>query len=103
MAYTYEELRRKGLTDLREIAKDTVQGYSQLNKDHLLKEICKAMNIDMHAHHEVVGINKSSIKAHIKELKAKRDAAIEAGNHAELKNVRRAIHRMKRRIHKATV
>jgi len=41
MAYTYHELKEKTVQDLREIAKtvekhDAVQGYSQMNKDHLL-------------------------------------------------------------------
>ncbi|MEW6127415.1 MAG: hypothetical protein AB1757_10275 [Acidobacteriota bacterium] len=103
MAYTYEELKPKTLAELRDIGKDIVQGYSQMNKEHLLREICKALNIDMHAHHQVVGINKTDIKSHIKELKAKRDEVIAEGNHTELKKVRRAIHRLKRQIHKSTV
>ena len=51
--------------------------------------LCKALNIDMHEHHDVVGIDKASIKSRIKELKKKRDAAIVAHDHAQLKNARR--------------
>jgi hypothetical protein len=51
----------------------------------------------------VVGIDKSSVKARIRELKTQRAAAIEAHDHAQLKTVRRTIHRLKRQIHKATV
>ena len=40
MAYTYEELKGKTVQELREIAKDVkhdaVQGFSQMNKEHLL-------------------------------------------------------------------
>jgi hypothetical protein len=57
----------------------------------------------MHAHHEVVGIDKASIKSRIKELKDRRNSAIAAHDHAQLKAVRRRIHRLKRQIHKATV
>jgi hypothetical protein len=50
-----------------------------------------------------VGIDKASIKSRIKELKGRRTSAIAAHDHAQLKAVRRRIHRLKRQIHKATV
>ena len=53
--------------------------------------------------HDVVGVDKSSIKARIRELKTQREAALAAHDRAQLKVVRRTIHRLKRRIHKATV
>jgi DNA-binding IclR family transcriptional regulator len=107
MAYTHHELKHKTLAELRDIAKDidheAVQGYSQLNKEHLVVAICKALNIDIHEHHDVVGIDKAAIKGRIKEWKKKRAAALEAHDHAQLKRARRSIHRLKRQIHKATV
>jgi len=108
MAYTYEELRHKTLAQLREIAAgveqhDAVQGYTQLNKEHLLVAVCKALGVDMHQHHEVKGINKTAVKARIKELKKKRAEAIEAHDHDQLKLIRHNIHHLKRQIHKATV
>lgn len=107
MAYTFEELKKKKVAELREIAKDmeheAVQGYTQLNKEHLLAAVCKALDIDMHEHHEVVGLDKAAIKAKIRELKKKRDEALAARNPAEHKNVLRLIHGLKRKIHKATV
>jgi len=106
MAYTYEELKHKTLADLREMAKDiqhdAVQGYTQMNKEHLVGALAKALGIQ-HTHHDVVGIDKSSIKARIRQLKTQRAAALEAHDHAQLKVVRRTIHRLKRQIHKATV
>ena len=106
MDYTYEQLRHKTVGELREIAKgnehEALQGYTQLNKDHLLTALSKALGIK-HEHHDVVGVDKASIKARIKELKIKRAEALSAHNHAELKAVRRNIHRLKRQIHKATV
>jgi folylpolyglutamate synthase/dihydropteroate synthase len=107
MAYTHNELKHKTLAELRDIAKDieheAVQGYTQLNKEHLVVAICKALNIDIHEHHVVVGIDKATIKSRIKALKTKRDAAISAHDRAGLKKARRGIHRLKRQIHKATV
>ena len=106
MAYTYEQLKHMTLADLREIAKggdtEVVQGYTQMNKEHLIGALAKALGIQ-HTHHDVVGIDKSSIKSRIRELKTQREAAIAAHDRAQLKVVRRTIHRLKRRIHKATV
>jgi hypothetical protein len=107
MAYTLHELKSKTVAQLREIAKgiehDSLKGYSVLHKDDLLKVLCNVLGIDMHEHHQVVGLNKSGIKAQIKELKDRRDKALAARDHAELKTVRRKIHHLKRMIHKATV
>jgi hypothetical protein len=43
-------------------------------------------------------IDKPQIKAQIRELKAKRDAALQAHDSKELKGVRRKIRRLKRQI-----
>jgi len=106
MAHTIEELKHKTLADLREIAKgiehDAIQGYTQMNKQHLIGALAKALGIK-HEHHEVIGVDKSVIKSRIRELKTQREAAIAAHDSAQLKVVRRTIHRLKRQIHKATV
>ena len=106
MAYTYEQLKHMTLAELREMAKgiehEAVQGHTQMNKEHLIGALAKALGIQ-HTHHDVVGIDKASIKARIRQLKTQRAAAINAHDHAQLKVVRRTIHRLKRRIHKATV
>jgi len=103
MAYTYHELKEKTIQELREIAKgaenqDAVQGYSQMNKDHLLPALCKALGVDAHEHHGVTGIDKPGIKAKMRELRQKRDAALEAHDADALKSVRRQIHRLNRQI-----
>ena len=104
MSYTFHELKEKNVGQLRDIAKDithdAVQGYTQLNKEHLLVAICKALDIPFHEHHDAIGINKPALKAKIKALKAERDAAIDAGDHAKLKAVRRQIHGVNRQIKK---
>lgn len=106
--HTFEELKHKTVAQLREVARgiedhDAVQGYTQLNKEHLLVAICKALHIDMHQHHEVVGIDKTAVKARIRALKKKRDELAASGNKKEHKDILRRIHRLKRKIHKATV
>jgi hypothetical protein len=106
MDYTFEQLKHKTVVELREIAKgiehEAVQGYTQLNKEHLLVALSNALGIQ-HEHHDVVGVDKAPIKSRIRELKKKRDEALTAHDHAQLKTVRRTIHRLKRQIHKATV
>lgn len=106
MELTYEQLRHKNLAELRDMAKgidhEAVQGYTQMNKEHLVAGLAKALGIQ-HEHHSAVGIDKATIKSRIRELKTQRAAAIEAHDSAQLKVVRRTIHRLKRQIHKATV
>ena len=102
MAYTYDELKEKTIAELREIAKDVandaVQGFSQMNKEHLLPALCGALGVDTLEHHVAVGIDKPALKAKIKTLKLERDAALVAHDHDALKNVRRQIHRITRDI-----
>jgi len=102
MAYTYHDLKLKTVQELRDIAKDVqhdaVQGYSQMNKEHLLPALCKALGIETHEHHDVTGIDKPAVKQKMRELRKKRDAAIEAHDGEELKSIRRQIHRLNRQI-----
>ena len=80
MAFTYHELKAKNIGQLREIAKDikheAVQGYTQLNKEHLLIALCTALGIPIHEHHDAVGIDKTAIKTKIRALKKDREAAL---------------------------
>jgi hypothetical protein len=102
MAHTFHDLKVKTVGDLREIAKgidhEAVRGYTQLNKEHLLVAICKALDIPAHEHHDVVGIDKAAIKVKIRALKKLRDEALGAHDAAKLKDVRRAIHHCTRAI-----
>jgi rubrerythrin len=107
MAHTFEELNKKTVAELREIASEieheAVEGYTQLRKEPLLKGILTALGIEAHQHHDVVGIDKRTLKAQIRELKTKRDAFLVAHDHRQLKLVRRKIHHLKRKIRAATV
>jgi hypothetical protein len=103
MAYTYQELKGKTIQELREIAKgadaqEVVQGYSQMNKDHLLPALCKALGVDARGHHTAAGIDKPAIKEKMRELRKERDAALAAHDRGALKSVRREIHHLNRQV-----
>lgn len=101
--YTYDDLKKKTVAELREIAKglehEAVKGYSQLNKEHLLPALCQALGIAAHEHHEVVGaFDKDAVKGRMRALKAERQAALEAHDHERLKAVRRHLHRLNHQV-----
>jgi histidyl-tRNA synthetase len=102
MEHTFEELKKKNVSELREVAKgiedEAVKGYTQLNKEHLLEAICKALNIDMHVHHHVEGIDKATIKKKIRELKKQRDEALAAKDKTGLKKSRKEIKKLKNEL-----
>ena len=109
MAHTYDELKGKTIDELREIAKgvenEAVQGYTQMNKEHLLPALCKALGIDYHKHphHAASGIDKGKLKARMHALKAEKAKAIEAADRPKLKALRREYHRLNRKIRAASV
>ncbi len=107
MTHTYEELHSMTVAQLRDLAKEmdneSLRGYSTMHKEDLLKSLCEVLGIEAHAHHQVVGLNKSKVKAEIRQLKQQRQTALDAGDRVELKNIRRKIHRLKRRIRRATI
>jgi len=107
MVYTYEELKKKTVAELRDIAAgiqhDAVQGHTQMHKADLLPALCKALDLDMHEHHQAKGIDKSAMKVQIRDLKKRRDEALASHNHDQTKQVRREMHRLKRQIRRAVV
>jgi len=101
MAFTLHELKEKTIQDLRDIAKgvenqEAVLGYTQMNKEHLLPVLAKALGI--HDEHHVVGIDKAAIKARMRELRKQRDAARDAHDNEKLRAVRRQLHGLNRQI-----
>lgn len=109
MAYSYQELKKKTVAQLREIAKgvenEAVKGYSQLNKEHLLVGLCKALGIHHRVHHVAHGIDKTKIKGQIKQLKKDRDEILAKSekDYKKLHIVRHKIHRLKRILRKSSL
>jgi protein-arginine kinase activator protein McsA len=108
MSYTYDELSKMNVADLRKIADgvdhEATKGHSTMHKDKLLPALCQALGIEAHVHHHVVGaINKTKIKSEIKQLKVKRSAAIEAKDYAQLQEIRDKIHKLKHTLRKYIV
>jgi hypothetical protein len=109
MAHTYDELKHKKIAELREIAKATeheaVKGYTQMNKDHLLVALCKALGIEahLHLHHHAAGEQRSKIKARIRALRKKRDEILGSPDHAGLKAVLDEIRGLKRQTRRDTL
>ena len=97
---SYHSLDAKYTTSdmAKDLNHEAVQGYSQMNKDHLLPALCKALNIDMLEHHMAVGLDKAAVKAKMRQLKHDRSQAIEAHDHPSLKNIRRQLHHLNRQI-----
>jgi hypothetical protein len=98
MAYAYEDLKKKTIAELREIAKtthgDAVQGYSQMNKDHLLPALCKALGIETHAHHAAALDQKLAMKMRMREIKQQRAHALATHDHHLLEELRHQYHRL---------
>jgi hypothetical protein len=105
MAYTYEDLKKKTIAELRDIAKDVqhdaVQGYTQMNKEHLLPALCKALGIDAHEHHAAAIAEKAAIKAKMRELKASRAKALGSGDGDLAYRLRRQYHALNHSLRSA--
>jgi len=103
--YTFDQLKHLTVAEMRKIASgikhEAVQGYTQLNKEHLLKALCTALDIPLHAHHDVIGVDKARIKGEMKALKRERAQALESHDSAALKVIRRKRHRLNRELRRA--
>jgi hypothetical protein len=97
----YHDLQKTRVSDLREMMKEKmpdVQGVVGLKKDQIVEMLAEHLGIEKPHKHVERGLGKRRIKAQIRELKVKRQAALEAGDAAELRKYRRLIHRQKRRL-----
>lgn len=99
----WHELNKKRVADLRDMLKEknpALQGVMSMKKEDIVKTLAEILGIE--APHKVVeGVDKTKVKAKIQEHKAQRQKALEAGNHAELRQQRRKIHRLKRSLRRA--
>ncbi len=99
MDYTYEQLNKMTVNELRKIAEgidhEAVQGHNTMHKEKLVPALCKALGIESHVHHQAKLSEKSSMKLEIRDLKKKRAAAIASKDYAQLRDIRRHIHDLK--------
>jgi hypothetical protein len=99
MAYTYDQLSKMSVAELRKIADgiehEAVHGHSTMHKEKLLPALCKALNIETHARHQVIGINKTAMKAEIRSWKKKRAEALTSKDYVKLSEIRQHIHDLK--------
>lgn len=104
MPYTYEELSKMTVTQLRQIADgidhEATKGHSTMHKEKLLPALCKALGIEARPHHEVVGTDKTKIKSQIRQLKTQRNEAIANHDYIKLAEIRHNIHHLKRFLRK---
>jgi hypothetical protein len=107
MAYTYEQLSKMTVAELRKIADgiehEAVHGHSTMHKEKLLPALCKALNIETHAHHKVVGLNKTAVKAEIRSWKKKRAEALTKKDYVKLSEIRQHIHDLKVKLRRSLV
>jgi hypothetical protein len=107
MAYTFEQLSQMNVTDLRKIADgidhEAVHGHITMHKEKLLPALCKALNIDTHAHHNVIGINKAAVKLEIRSWKKKRYEALTSKDYVKLSDIRQHIHDLKVKLRRSIV
>ncbi|MBA4313644.1 MAG: hypothetical protein C0417_13550 [Chlorobiaceae bacterium] len=107
MSYTYEQLSKMTVVQLRQIADgiehEETKGHSTMHKEKLLPALCHALGIEDHAHHVAVGINKTKIKMQIRALKKDRSAAMQSKDSQKLQDVREQIHKLKRELRKHIV
>lgn len=107
MPYTYDELSKMTVAELRKIADnidhEDLKGHSTMHKDKLLPILCKVLGVDMSVHHRAALSNKGKIKAEIRQLKAQRDQAIAAKDKEKLRAVRKRIHQLKKILRRSIV
>ena len=97
----YHDLQKTKVTDLREMMKEKMpdmKGIIGLKKDELIEKLADHLDIQQPHKHVESGLGKRAIKAGIREMKVKRQAALAAGDSSEWKKYRRLIHREKRKL-----
>ncbi len=97
-------LERMPLTKLREEAlkfPEQIKGVHGIKKSQLVVALKQAYGIPVEER-KTTPLEKGEIKQQIRTLKLKRDSALEANNRMELREVRRQIKRLKRKLKRAS-
>lgn len=97
----FHELSKLTVVKLREMAHEQeVKDASGMHKEELIDLLCKRLGIEK-PHVEVVGIDKSTIKAEIRKLKKVRDEAYRVKDPAGLRATRHKIHLLRRQLRRS--
>lgn len=101
--YTRGQLQQMTIKKLRDIALELgdIPGVHGMKKDELMESIF-ALRGQEEAEGALAAVGKTAIKQEIRGLKELRASALEAGDAAELKRVRKRIKRLKRTLRKAS-
>jgi hypothetical protein len=93
----YKALRLMNVAQLRGVAKTTpgMHGGDAMDRERLLAEICKRRQIAAVDLSRDVDVIRHEAKQRMRELHARREAALAAGDAAALAEVRAAMHRAK--------
>ena len=99
----WHDLEKMTVVKLREDAHEKgMKGVHGMNKDELVSGLAELLGIEK-PHEELaeeVVHDKSDLKKRVQELKLERAKYLEAHDHKGLKDVRRQIHGLKRKIRK---
>lgn len=95
----YNELKRKTVTELREMAHqyEDIKGAIGMKKEDLIDILCQKMGIEK-VHALPTGIGRHALKERIRALKKRRDASLAAHDHKALKRARTMLRRTKHRL-----
>lgn len=97
-------LERMTVTKLKEEAlkfPEQIKGVHGMKKSQLIAALRQAYGIPVEER-KAAPLEKGEIKQRIRGLKLKRDGALEAKNRTELREVRRQIKRLKRKLRRAS-
>jgi cell division protein FtsX len=99
-----KDLEKMTVNRLREeLAKfEDVEGVTGMKKAQLIDALCQKLDIGQ-AQKVVVGIDKPTLKARIRNLKTEREKAVAAHDHKALADIRKRIKTYRRSIKKHTV
>lgn len=99
----YHALEKHTVAQLRDMLKEKDpehKGLSGLKKPELVDLLAGMLGIEK-PHATAAGTDKASIKASIRELKGKRAAAAAAKDKAGLRDTRRSLHELRRKLRRA--
>jgi hypothetical protein len=102
-ALHYHDLQKMTVVRLREMAQEynDLEGVTGMSKEKLVDVLARKKGIEI-PHKVVVGVDKASIKARMRELKKARGAALEAKDYEQLRRTRRKMHRLRHHLRRSS-